>query len=141
MMARSKVEWKTAERPGSYRRSPWKSGLLHVADIYLKVPGLLCLPLPLTAWAAALLWLQVKEILWKFLSGKERLALAFRRISTGILSWDETDYAAVFLYRGRSGSPTPWQTSPLSISGYFPLPAMPCAFFSLLGICTCHSLC
>lgn len=116
MIARSKVEWKTAERPGSYRRSPWKSGLLHVADIYLKVPGLLCLPLPLTAWAEALLWLQVKEILWKFLPGKEGLALAFQRISTGILSWDEIDYAAVFLYRGRSGSPIPWQTSPLSIS-------------------------
>ena len=70
----------------------------------------------LTAWAAALLWLQVKEILWKFLPGKEGLALAFQRISTGILSWDEIDYAALFLYRGRSGSPIPWQTSPLSIS-------------------------
>lgn len=101
---------KTAERPGSYRRSPWKSGLLHVADIYLKVPGLLCLPLPLTAWAEALLWLQVKEILWKFLPGKEGLALAFQRISTGSWAGMRSTMQLCFCIEAEVAVPSPDQS-------------------------------
>lgn len=111
MIARSKEECKMAERPGSHRRSPWKPRLLHVADVYLKVPDLLHLPLPWTAWAAARLWLHVQEILCKFLPGKEGLALAFQCISTGILSWDEIDHVQRLKWQAH-----PWETSPLSIS-------------------------
>lgn len=54
-------------------------------------------------------------MLCKFLRGEEGLALAVQCISPGIPSWDQINHAAFLLYKGRSDSPTPWQTSPLSV--------------------------
>ena len=92
MIARSKEEWKITERPGSHRRSPWKPRLLTCRRCLSKSPRSAPPAPTLNCLGSSTPLVTVQEILCKFLPGKEGLALTFQSISTGILSWDETDH-------------------------------------------------